>query len=73
VEATQEVRVSPTDAPDNEVGFAAWVTARGPALQRFAYLVSGNAAKEPRRGLRQAQHRQRLVSGWRKSRLGFAA
>lgn len=32
-----------TDPP----GFTAWVAARGPALQRFAYLVTGNAHDAP--------------------------
>jgi RNA polymerase sigma-70 factor (sigma-E family) len=31
----------------DEVDFSAWVRARGPALQRFAYLLTGNAAEAP--------------------------
>ena len=31
----------------DETDFAAWVTARGDALQRFAFLVTGNASEAP--------------------------
>jgi len=31
----------------DEADFAAWVAARGDALQRFAFLVTGNAAEAP--------------------------
>lgn len=35
------------EEPVDQTDFAAWVAARGHALQRFAYLVTGNAADAP--------------------------